>query len=219
MRLLHQWHFLSPCCVPSNETWDIEKDKGQLLTPIYFLGRGNCLKENKQCLPLGWAWKSAVRNTDWPDKRTASNGQEHTPGETGCDMCLLSPATWDRTGVQGVQPRSPEAEKTRPGWPLSWHTALSSETTSRPCWAGPCNGLIREAAVTGQVASSAQIRPSQLCTCFQMMQCMGPVYWPWKPRGKASMGITAPHTHLFLYESHLCPGGRQQTASVTLLPL
>lgn len=85
--------------------------------------------------------------------------------------------------------------------------AHCSETTSRPRWAGPCNGLIRGAAVTDQVAPSAQIRPSQLCTCFQMMQWMGPVYWPWKPRGKASKGITAPHTHLFLYESHLCPGG------------
>ena len=49
--------------------------------------------------------------------------QEHTPGGTGCNLCLPSPATWDGTGVQGVQPRSPEAEKTRPGWPLSWHTA------------------------------------------------------------------------------------------------
>ena len=90
---------------------------------------------------------------------------------------------------------------------------------SRPCWPGPCNDRTQEAAVTGQVTSSAQLGPVQLCTCFQVMQWTGPVYWSWKASGKDSIGIMTPHAYLLLCESHLCPGGWQQTASATSIPL
>ena len=52
MHLFYQQHFLSPSGVLSNvlEIWDVEKHKGQFLTPICFLRWGNPLKENKQSL-------------------------------------------------------------------------------------------------------------------------------------------------------------------------